>query len=173
MSTTSGCWVRRRAPGSCSMRRCVPWRSEGLRERGGGGVFLWVWTSMLQFYWTGVVGCHSPFEQIKVVKFNGAAKRIFRIFSLLLEHFVRSWNRSLRVGQQCVNHSKTSAWSKLHRAPFCPALCGPCPLRRRILVALSLELVGFFLVCLRTFVKATFRCCSGVIRWKCLGRRYI
>lgn len=37
-STTSGCWVRRRAPGSCSTRRCVPWRSEGLRR--GGNVFV-------------------------------------------------------------------------------------------------------------------------------------
>lgn len=35
-------------------------------------------------------------------------------------------------------------------------------------MALSLVLVGFFLVCLRTLVKATLRCCSGVVKRKCL-----
>lgn len=39
-----------------------------------------------------------------------------------------------------------------------------------MLVVLSLALVGFFLVCLRTLVKATFRCCSGVVNRKYLGQ---
>lgn len=56
-------------------------------------------------------------------------------------------------------------------SPFCPATCWP--LSRRMLVVLSLALVGFFLVCLRTLVKATFRCCSGVVNRKYLWQRCV
>lgn len=42
-----------------------------------------------------------------------------------------------------------------------------------MLVVLSLALVGFFLVCLRTLVKATFRCCSGVVNRKYLWQRCV
>lgn len=40
--------------------------------------------------------------------------------------------------------------------------------RYRMLVLLSLGLLGLFLVCLSTFEKATFRCWSTVFRWKYL-----
>lgn len=74
-------------------------------------------------------------------------------------------NRST-MGISAIQHWANHDLSK--RVPFCPALCRPCPLRRRILVALSLALVGFFLECLKTLEKATFMCCSGVIRRKYL-----
>lgn len=44
--------------------------------------------------------------------------------------------------------------------------------RYRILVLLSLGLLGLFLVCLSTLEKATFRCWSTVFRWKYLLRKH-
>lgn len=54
-------------------------------------------------------------------------------------------------------------------SPFCPIWCWPTGFRQRMLVHLSLGLLGLFLVCLRTLEKASFRCCSTVFSWKYLG----
>lgn len=55
--------------------------------------------------------------------------------------------------------------------PFCPMNLS-VDFRYRMLVLLSLGLLGLFLVCLRTLEKATFRCWSTVFRWKYLLKRY-
>lgn len=53
--------------------------------------------------------------------------------------------------------------SQVTRLPFCPMNLS-VDFRYRMLVLLSLGLLGLFLVCLRTLEKATLRCCSTVFR---------
>lgn len=61
--------------------------------------------------------------------------------------------------------------SQVTRLPFCPMNLS-VDFRYRMLVLLSLGLLGLFLVCLRTLEKATLRCCSTVFRWKYLKKMY-
>lgn len=44
--------------------------------------------------------CHSPFKEVKVVKFNGTTKRTLRILHLLFIHVIGSWSRYGRCQEQ-------------------------------------------------------------------------
>lgn len=96
-STTSGCLVQRRAPESCSTRRYVLWHSEGW-NRSREVRFLVLLRTGSVF----VIKRHSPFEEVKVVQFNGTTKRIVRILNLLFVHIIVSWKRRHTTRQTTV-----------------------------------------------------------------------
>ena len=81
-------------------------------------------------------------------------------------------NDSLSLNMWFLSQTAQHKSNQCTLLPFCPMNLS-VDLRYRMLVLLSLGLLGLFRVCLSTLEKATFRCWSTVFRWKYLRRNRV